>query len=83
MEDSVLPLAINYMDRFLCTCNIRRQQLQLLGATCLLIASKLRCSNFLNIDLLSAYTDYSCTYDNIMVSLLRHLFCSIKSRAFL
>ncbi|XP_018326730.1 G1/S-specific cyclin-D2-like [Agrilus planipennis] len=64
-EDQILPLAINYMDRFLCVCAIKRQQLQLLGATCLLIASKFRSSSVLTIDLLCAYTDYSVTYDHI------------------
>ncbi|XP_030745595.1 G1/S-specific cyclin-D2-like [Sitophilus oryzae] len=62
-EEQILPLAVNYMDRFLCVCRIRRQHLQLLGATCLLIASKLRSTNFLPIDLLCAYTDYSVTYE--------------------
>ncbi|XP_050298699.1 G1/S-specific cyclin-D2 [Anthonomus grandis grandis] len=62
-EEQILPLAVNLMDRFLCTCKIKRQHLQLLGATCLLIASKLRSTNFLPIDLLCAYTDYSVTYD--------------------
>uniref|UniRef100_A0A6P7GFV0 G1/S-specific cyclin-D2-like n=1 Tax=Diabrotica virgifera virgifera TaxID=50390 RepID=A0A6P7GFV0_DIAVI len=64
-EDQVLPLAINIMDRFLCICEIKRQQLQLLGATCLLIASKVRSTNLLPIDLLCAYTDYSVSYENI------------------
>lgn len=67
-EDQVLPLAINFMDRFLCTCAIKRQQLQLLGATCLLIASKIRSTNFLPIELLCAYTDYSVTHEHIVVS---------------
>ncbi|KAG5882106.1 hypothetical protein JTB14_016869 [Gonioctena quinquepunctata] len=65
-EDQVLPLAVNIMDRFLCVCSIKRQQLQLLGATCLLIASKVRSTNFLPIDLLCAYTDYSVTYEHIV-----------------
>ncbi|XP_065158427.1 G1/S-specific cyclin-D2-like [Atheta coriaria] len=64
-EDQVLPLAINYMDRFLCACNIKRQQLQMLGATCLLLASKVRSSSHLPIDLLCAYTDYSVTHEHI------------------
>ncbi|CAG9761950.1 unnamed protein product [Ceutorhynchus assimilis] len=65
-EDQILPLAVNLMDRFLCVCKIKRQHLQLLGATCLLIASKLRSTNFLTIDLLCAYTDYSVTYDLVV-----------------
>ncbi|XP_060531146.1 G1/S-specific cyclin-D2-like [Cylas formicarius] len=64
-EDCVFPLAVNLLDRFLCVCRIKRQQLQLLGATCLLVASKLRSTNALPIELLCAYTDYSVTYDNI------------------
>ncbi|KAJ8944374.1 hypothetical protein NQ318_017693 [Aromia moschata] len=67
-EDQVLPLAVNLMDRFLCVCAIKRQQLQLLGATCLLIASKIRSTNLLPIDLLCAYTDYSVTHAHIVVS---------------
>ncbi|KAJ8935124.1 hypothetical protein NQ314_012988 [Rhamnusium bicolor] len=65
-EDQLLPLAINLMDRFLCVCAIKRQQLQLLGATCLLISSKIRTTNILPIDLLCAYTDYSVTYEHIV-----------------
>ncbi|XP_019872824.1 G1/S-specific cyclin-D2 [Aethina tumida] len=65
-EDQVLPLAINLMDRFLCECDIKRQQFQLLAATCLLIASKMRSTNFLPVDLLCAYTDYSVSYDHIV-----------------
>ncbi|KAK4887266.1 hypothetical protein RN001_003537 [Aquatica leii] len=64
-EEQVFPLAVNYMDRFLCVCVIKRQQLQLLGATCLLIASKIRSSTILTIDLLRAYTDYSITHSHI------------------
>ncbi|XP_074037530.1 G1/S-specific cyclin-D2 [Leptinotarsa decemlineata] len=65
-EDQVLPLAVNIMDRFLCVCVIKKQQLQLLGATCLLLASKMRTTNFLPIDLLCAYTDYSVSYKHIL-----------------
>ncbi|KYB28107.1 G1/S-specific cyclin-D2 [Tribolium castaneum] len=65
-EDQILPLAVNLMDRFLCVCPIRRQQLQLLGATCLLIASKVRSTNILPIDLLCAYTDYSVTSEMLV-----------------
>ena len=69
-EDQILPLAVNLMDRFLCVCDIKRQQLQLLGATCLLIASKVRSTNILPIDLLCAYTDYSVTFEMMVVSFL-------------
>jgi hypothetical protein len=69
-EDQVLPLAVNLMDRFLCVCNIKRQQLQLLGATCLLIASKVRSTNVLPVYLLCAYTDYSVSCELLVVSFL-------------
>ncbi|KAL3266199.1 hypothetical protein HHI36_010382 [Cryptolaemus montrouzieri] len=65
-EDQILPLAVNCMDRFLCVCPIKKQQLQLLGATCLLIASKMRSTNSLPVELLCAYTDYSVTYEHIV-----------------
>lgn len=65
------------MDRFLCVCAIKRQQLQLLGATCLLIASKVR-SSTLPVDLLCAYTDYSVTTEMLIVSIqIYHYFCSL------
>lgn len=67
-EDQVLPLAINCMDRFLCVCPIKREQLQLLGCACLLLASKLRTVSCLPIDLLSAYTDRSVSCEHIQVS---------------
>lgn len=68
IEDQVFPLAVSLMDRFLCVCNIKKQQLQLLGAVCLLISSKLRTSNMLTIGLLKAYTDYSVSHELIEVS---------------
>ncbi|XP_055682743.1 G1/S-specific cyclin-D2-like [Lutzomyia longipalpis] len=64
-EEQVFPLAINFLDRFLCVCNISRQQLQLLGATCLLLASKVRQCLPLPVDLLCAYTDHTVTPDQI------------------
>jgi hypothetical protein len=67
-EEQVFPLAINYMDRFLCICPIYRQQLQLLGTAALLLASKIRQCHALSVDLLCAYTDHSCTPDQIRVS---------------
>lgn len=67
-EEQVFPLAINFMDRFLCVCNISRQQLQLLGATCLLVASKIRQCYSLPVDLLCAYTDCTITPDQVKVN---------------
>lgn len=68
VEEQVFPLAINFMDRFLCVCNISRQQLQLLGATCLLVAAKIRQCHSLPVDLLCAYTDCTITPEQVKVS---------------
>lgn len=67
-EEQVFPLAINYMDRFLCLCPIAKNQFQLLGAVCLLMATKIRQCYALTADLLCAYTEYSVTADEIRVS---------------
>lgn len=58
------------MDRFLCICPISRSQFQLLGAVCLLLATKIRQCYALTADLLCAYTDYSVKSDEIRVSFI-------------
>lgn len=68
-EGQVFPLAINYMDRFLSVCAIKRTQFQLLGATCLLLASKIRQCHSLRADLLSVYTDCSVSPAQMRVSI--------------
>lgn len=67
-EEQIFPLAVNFMDRFLCVCAISRQQLQLVGTVCLLLATKLRQCHALTVDLLCAYTDNSVTPDQLRVS---------------
>lgn len=67
-EEQVFPLAINYLDRFLCLCSVSRQQFQLCGATCLLLASKIRQCHALTAELLYAYTDCSVTPEQMRVS---------------
>ncbi|XP_064095568.1 G1/S-specific cyclin-D2-like [Macrobrachium nipponense] len=64
-EDQVFPVAINFLDRFLCTCVVQKTQLQLLGAVCLLLASKLRQCRPLSVELMSYYTDYSVSAEEI------------------
>lgn len=49
-------------------CPISRQQFQLLGAVCLLLATKIRQCYALTTELLCAYTDYSVSQDEIRVS---------------
>jgi cyclin D2 len=57
-EPAVFACALNCMDRFLCTIHttINRSQLQLLGASCMFIAAKLRNFFQLSASLLSDYT---------------------------
>lgn len=79
-EEQVFPLAVNYMDRFLCMCPISRQQFQLLGAVCLLLATKIRQCYALTTDLLCAYTDYSVSPDEIRVSQVNIVCCLFNFR---
>lgn len=66
-EEEVFPLSMNYMDRFLSVCDIKRNQLQLLGATCMLLASKLKETLPMQAQKLVIYTDYSITLDDLKV----------------
>ncbi|XP_076180463.1 cyclin D isoform X2 [Ptiloglossa arizonensis] len=64
-QDEVFPLSMNYVDRFLSICPIRKSQLQLLGTACLLLASKLREPSPLTAEVLVFYTDNSITLDDL------------------
>ncbi|KAJ9596983.1 hypothetical protein L9F63_012013, partial [Diploptera punctata] len=67
-QEEVFPLAMNYMDRFLSVCPIRKNQLQLLGTACLLISSKLREPRPLSAEVLVFFTDNSISIDDLWVS---------------
>lgn len=69
-QEEVFPLAMNYVDRFLSVCPIRKSQLQLLGTACLLLSSKLRQPHPLATRDLVIYTDNSISVDDLWVSYL-------------
>ena len=60
-EEEVFPLAMNYLDRFLCVHNLHRTRLQCLGAACMLLASKLKDNVHISVEQLVLYTDSSIT----------------------
>ncbi|CAG2119399.1 unnamed protein product, partial [Medioppia subpectinata] len=65
-EEVVFPVAMNFLDRFLVGTDIRKNQLQLVGVVCLLIASKLRQCQILDPHVLSYFTDYSVSVEEII-----------------
>lgn len=67
-EEEVFPLSMNYLDRFLSISRLRKTRLQLLGATCMFLASKLRESSPLSAEKLVIYTDNSITLDELVVN---------------
>ncbi|KAB7501132.1 G1/S-specific cyclin-D2 [Armadillidium nasatum] len=54
-----------FMRKLVATWMLERTQLQLVGAVCLLIASKIRQCRALSIELLAYYTENSVSYDEI------------------
>ena len=67
-EEEVFPLSMNYLDRFLSISLLRKTRLQLLGATCMFLASKLRETSPLSAEKLVIYTDNSITLEELMVN---------------
>jgi len=64
-QPEVFCLAMNVMDRFLCQIKIHSGQMQLLGAVCILIASKIREPCPVPGKNLIEYTDFSITAEEI------------------
>ncbi|XP_077399333.1 G1/S-specific cyclin-D2-like [Vanacampus margaritifer] len=60
-EEDIFPLAINYLDRFLAVMPTKKNYLQLLGAVCMFLASKLKDSRPISAEKLCMYTDNSIT----------------------
>lgn len=88
-DASVFPLSLNLLDRFLCIVRVKKSQYQMLGAVCMLIASKIRHTFPMDAYIASAYTDHSVSseeilcWESVIINKLNWDVCGIVSIDFL
>ncbi|XP_046912803.2 uncharacterized protein LOC124493743 [Dermatophagoides farinae] len=67
-EPGIFSLSVNYLDRFiLAKPTVPKQQLQLAGIVCMLIASKIRQCNTFDLEFLSFASDHAFTVKEILI----------------
>lgn len=67
-QPEVFSMAMNYFDRFLACCRVRKSSLQLIGSVCLLVASKFKETNPILGERLIFYSDFSIGSEEIKVN---------------
>lgn len=70
-EEEVFPLSVQYLDRFMAQFVMSTSSLQLLGSTCMFLASKLRDSVPLSAVDLCIYTDSAFSLTQLLVIFIK------------
>merc|ERR1712050_170095 len=88
-KPEVFFLSINYLDRFLSTVNIKKNQFQLCASVCILLASKFSQVVPITTDKLVIYTDRSVPVEELrqweikILNVLQWELCSVTTNTFL